>query len=139
VTAASDRRPARRRPAARNVPREDDQSAARPPPRQAGLVDPAGPRVTTRPASVENLPAATTCAAGRDPARCCVGDPWADVTPYDTEPLDQAVIETAAVQGVDPHALDGHVTTVHGWESHDVGYDRAVLAAAGCLKRGTCG
>jgi hypothetical protein len=78
------------------------------------------------------------CAGGRDPARCCVGDPWETFTPYDTEPLDPAVIETAAERGVEPHALDRHVEGVHGWEPHDVGYDRAVAAAARCLLGSGC-
>lgn len=78
------------------------------------------------------------CTAGNDPARCCVGDPWSDISPHGQEPLDPAVIAVAATSGIDPHTLDYHVTGVHGWESHDIGYAAAVAAAAGCIGAGGC-
>lgn len=78
------------------------------------------------------------CSAGNDPARCCVGDPWADFSPYDVEPLPSAVIRVAAQRGVDPHALDQHVEAIHGWEPHDAGYGDHVAAAADCLLAGGC-
>ena len=79
------------------------------------------------------------CAAGNDPTRCCVGDPWAGLNPYvEQEPLDSSVIFVAAERGVEPHALDHHVEAVHGWEPHDVGYAQAVAAAAQCMLSGGC-
>lgn len=83
-----------------------------------------------------------TCSAGNEAARCCVGDPWADldigyVRTYG-EPLPLSVIRVAAERGIDPHSLDWHVEAVHGWEPHDVGYDERVPEAAECVARGTC-
>jgi hypothetical protein len=83
-----------------------------------------------------------TGGAGTGAARCCVGDPWADldiayVRTYG-EPLPPAVIAVAAECGADPHALDWHVEAVHGWEPHNTGYAEAVAAAADCLAGGGC-
>lgn len=55
------------------------------------------------------------------------------------EPLDPSVIEVAAARNLDPHTLDHHVTGDHGWESHDVGFERAVAEAAECIAGGGCG
>lgn len=78
------------------------------------------------------------CAAGADPTRCCVGDPWADMNVYCDDPLQPDVIRVAAERGVEPHALDHHVEGVHGWEPHDLGYADAVVKAAECLQSGGC-
>ena len=56
---------------------------------------------------------------------------------YWGEPLYPSVIETAARLGLDPHDLAGHVEGEHGWEPHNVGYDKAVGDAAACLMRGS--
>lgn len=88
--------------------------------------------------TTETTTPVTRCKAGNDPARCCVGNPWDTHTMHEPEPLDEAVIAVAAERDVDPHALDDHVTAVHGWEPHDVGFDQAVTIAAYCLIRGEC-
>ncbi|MET8278258.1 hypothetical protein [Micromonospora sp. NPDC005174] len=85
---------------------------------------------------------AARCAAGNVATRCCVGDPWANITATDVmchgEPLDLAVITNAAATGVDPHELDWHVTAVCGWESHDFGYAAHVTAIARDLRDDGC-
>lgn len=87
-------------------------------------------------------PVERRCAAGRVPETCCVGFPWKPVDIYDImvngEPLPPEVIMTAAATGIEPHALDRHVTAVHGWEPHDIGYAEAVRGAADCLACGGC-
>jgi len=83
------------------------------------------------------------CVAGLPPAVCCVGRPWdapglvGQVMIWG-EPVPQAIIDEAAEQGLEPHALAHHVEGVHGWESHDAGYGEAVKAAARCLLDGGC-
>lgn len=91
------------------------------------------------------MPDGTVCSRSRPPSLCCVGTPWdtpniAEQIRDWGEPLYPSVIESAARTGLDPHDLDGHVEGVHGWEPHDVGYDKAVEDAAQCLLAGsTCG
>ncbi len=93
-------------------------------------------------ASAVAAPPVVRCVAGSEAARCCVGDPWADVTEMSLyvfgEPLPAAVIRAAAEQGVEPHALDQHVEGVHGVEPHNDGYAEAVISAARCVKAGGC-
>lgn len=54
------------------------------------------------------------------------------------EPLPSVVDTVADLCGLDRRDLDWHVEAVHGWESHDAGYDAAVTAAARCLVEGGC-
>lgn len=85
---------------------------------------------------------AVHCSAGNDPARCCVGDPWAGLDETSArhfgEPLPPDVIQVAAERGIDPHELDHHVEAVHGWEPHDTGYANQVANAADCMASGGC-
>lgn len=87
--------------------------------------------------------AAPQCPRGGRPVSfCCVGDPWGNPNlgmqvMHWGEPLYPSVIEVAARTGLDPHDLAGHVEGDHGWEPHDVGYDKAVEQAAECLLAGS--
>jgi hypothetical protein len=87
---------------------------------------------------------AAGCVAA-DPALCCLPGAWERMAAMGEhgfraygEPLPEAVIEVAAVRGIEPHALDWHVEAIHGWEPHDVGYRDHVGAAAECLASGGC-
>ncbi len=93
---------------------------------------------------VDEVSTAAGCTAA-DPALCCLPGAWARIGALGEhgfrahgEPLPEAVINTAADRGVEPHALNWHVEAVHGWEPHDAGYDDHVVAAAECLAAGGC-
>lgn len=97
------------------------------------------------PDSLNRQRAEPHCSRGRPPSVCCVGEPWdstniAEQIMYWGEPLYPSVIEVAARAGLDPHELAGHVEGEHGWEPHNVGYDKAVEQAAACMLAGAkCG
>ena len=87
----------------------------------------------------------TGCSAGNDPALCCTPGAWERLQAMGEsgirahgEPLPPVVVEVAAANGLDPHALGHHVEAEHGWEPHDAGYGTAVSAAAFCLMSGGC-
>lgn len=68
--------------------------------------------------------------AGIEALRARYERSWRDGDPF---PVVSAVAE---LRGIDPADLDWHAEAVHGWEPHDEGYDRAVIAAADCLLSG---
>jgi hypothetical protein len=60
--------------------------------------------------------------------------PWA----YEEPLIDPRTSAYAKVHGLDEQVLDWHLEAIHGWESHDLGFEEAIEQAAECLANGGC-
>lgn len=53
--------------------------------------------------------------------------------------IDERITKAAKDAGLDPAVLDWHLEAVHGWETHDIGWEEKGLAGAvRCLLNGGC-
>lgn len=60
--------------------------------------------------------------------------PWA----YEEPLIDPRTSAYAKAHALDVDVLDWHLEAIHGWESHDLGFEEAIEQAADCLANGGC-